>query len=168
MLLLLLLSPGPAAFWPFTSFLPAALQEPRPFPCSCLARHLLWLCRLPSNLSTHILFKADSGPSEQLPSLATEVPSHLLIQVVWLGHSQASGSFHVAASRQALKSGKSCHRLRAWPLLSLYPRSSPSSIHFRSLGSGVHLGLCTSHSVCLEYSGCPQLLVQRDQTPVDV
>lgn len=33
--------------------------------------------RLPSNLFTHIPFKTDSGPSEQLPSLDAEVFSHL-------------------------------------------------------------------------------------------
>lgn len=49
-------------------------------PCPSLG-----VAGLPSNLFVHILFKADSGPSEQLPSLATQVPSNLLIQITWLG-----------------------------------------------------------------------------------
>lgn len=40
---------------------------------------------LPSNPFTHIPLKTDSGPSEQLPSLAAKVSSHLCIQVMWLG-----------------------------------------------------------------------------------
>lgn len=40
---------------------------------------------LPSNPLIHISFETDSGPSEQLPSLAAKVSSHLWIQVMWLG-----------------------------------------------------------------------------------
>lgn len=103
MFLSLFLSLGPGRSGPFTSFLSAALQGPgcpqallivSAWPGICLgfSRPSLGLAGLPSNLFTHILFKADSGPSEQLASLAAEVPSHVLIQAVWLGHSQASGS----------------------------------------------------------------------------
>lgn len=72
--------------------------------CSFPARHLprpllpsLGTARLCGHLFTHVLFKADSGPSEQLPSLATKPPSS---SRGW-GCSQAVSSFQAAVRRKA-------------------------------------------------------------------
>lgn len=78
--------PGPP--WAVASLLLAAVQEtlcpgtlpvvpawPDIHPGPLYAS--LGEARLPSNLFTHIPFKTDSGPSEQLPSLDAEVFSHL-------------------------------------------------------------------------------------------
>lgn len=89
-------APGQGRVGPLTSLLSGAFWETR---CPCTSPtvpawpsiHLgpsspsLGVAGLPSNLFTHILFKADSGAGEQLPSLAAKAPSHLWMQVVWLG-----------------------------------------------------------------------------------
>lgn len=72
----------PGMSWAF-SFLPFCSFKGNMVPsgftrCFSLARHPCWPLLSYSNLFTHILFRADSGAAEQLPS-------QLLIQVMWLG-----------------------------------------------------------------------------------
>lgn len=63
---------------------------------------------LHSNPFTHILFKTDSGHSEQLPSLAAKVSSHLWIQVMWLG---------TFTSFELLLHGCQLASSSAWPIM---------------------------------------------------